>query len=216
MAEEAKSGLRCVDCETLMSAAIDQSLTPAELSLFTAHLAACASCRELYQLSRVGAGWLAEVEEIEPPATLVHNILARTSERESEKTMPPRRGSAWLRPLLTPRFAMSLGMAFFSITLTLNVAQIRITDLTARHLARVFYSHQNKARKYYENLRVVQELDSRMRDLHDAAQEEDEERRERDRRRQMNKDRSEIRQPGAPAGHAQLRRPTAADSRRLL
>jgi hypothetical protein len=87
-------------------------------------------------------------------------------------------------PVLTPRFGMSMGMAFFSITLVLNMAQIRIRDLTPHSLSHTFYSSQNKLMKYYENMRLVYEIESRVRDLRNASDES--EREERNRRREKN------------------------------
>ena len=74
-------------------------------------------------------------------------------------------------PVLTPRFGMSMGMAFFSITLVLNMAQIRIKDLTPHNLSHTFYSSENKVMKYYENMRLVYEIESRVRDLRNASDE---------------------------------------------
>ncbi len=64
-----------------------------------------------------------------------------------------------------------MGMAFFSIMLVLDMAQIRITDLTAHNLSHTFYRSENKVMKYYENTRLAYELESRVRELRKAGDE---------------------------------------------
>ncbi len=75
---------------------------------------------------------------------------------------------------MQPRFAMSFGMAFFSITLMLNVGGVQMKDL--RHIdlrpsavSRQFYATQARVVKYYENLRFVYEFQARVQDLKKAA-----------------------------------------------
>jgi hypothetical protein len=72
--------------------------------------------------------------------------------------------------LLQPRLAMTAAMAFFSVALTLNLTGIRITDLRARDLRpsnikRSLSEANAHVVRYYDNLRVVYELESRVRDL---------------------------------------------------
>jgi hypothetical protein len=124
----------------------------------------------------------------------VRNILASTSASAQQAAQAAPRPSLWERlrrqvgtvmaPVLTPRFGMSMGMAFFSITLVLNMAQIRIRDLTPHNLSHTFYSSQNKLMKYYENMRLVYEIESRVRDLRNASDET--EREQKNRRREKN------------------------------
>lgn len=75
-----------------------------------------------------------------------------------------------LHTILQPRFAMTAAMAFFSVALTLNLTGVHLSDLRARDLGpaslrRSFYEANAHVTRYYENLRVVYELESRVRDL---------------------------------------------------
>jgi hypothetical protein len=79
--------------------------------------------------------------------------------------------------MLEPRLAMTAAMAFFSIALTMNITGIHPTalrpaDLKPSSLRRDFFSANARAVQYYEGLRVVYELESRVRDLQ-AAQDAD-------------------------------------------
>jgi hypothetical protein len=72
--------------------------------------------------------------------------------------------------MLQPRLAMTAAMAFFSIALTLNLTGVRLSELRASDLkpsSIVRSASQAKAWvfRYSDNLRVVYELESRVRDL---------------------------------------------------
>jgi Putative zinc-finger len=72
--------------------------------------------------------------------------------------------------MLQPRLAMTAAMAFFSIALTLNLTGVRLTDLRANDfkpssIVRSYHSATAKVISYSYNLRVVYELESRVRDL---------------------------------------------------
>jgi len=76
--------------------------------------------------------------------------------------------------LLQPRLAMTAAMAFFSIALTLNLTGVRlsdfrISDLKPSNLMRSAYQAKARVVRYSDNLRVVYELESRVRDLQRAS-----------------------------------------------
>jgi hypothetical protein len=72
--------------------------------------------------------------------------------------------------MLQPRLAMTAAMAFFSIALTMNLTGVRLSQLHASDLKpssimRSCYAAKAKVVRYSDNLRVVYELESRVRDL---------------------------------------------------
>lgn len=72
--------------------------------------------------------------------------------------------------LLQPRLAMTAAMAFFSIAVTMNLTGVRIfalhpADLKPSNIKQSFYSANARVVRYYEGLRVVYELESRVHDL---------------------------------------------------
>jgi hypothetical protein len=76
--------------------------------------------------------------------------------------------------ILHPRFAMTAAMAFFSIALTLSLTGVRLQDIHASDLGpaslrRDFYSANARVVQYYEGLRVVYELESRVHDLESTS-----------------------------------------------
>lgn len=106
-------------------------------------------------------------------------LLAVTPSPEFAKVLPFRnRLPASLRPalntVLQTRFAMTAAMAFFSVAVTLNLTGVHLSDLHARDLRpaslrRNFYEANAHVVRYYENLRVVYELESRVRDLQHSS-----------------------------------------------
>jgi hypothetical protein len=71
---------------------------------------------------------------------------------------------------MQPRLAMTAAMAFFSIALTLNLtgvrlSQLKASDFTPASLRRTFYDTNARVVRSIDNLRVVYELESRVRDL---------------------------------------------------
>jgi Putative zinc-finger len=78
--------------------------------------------------------------------------------------------------MLQPRLAMTAAMAFFSIALTMNLTGVRLSQLHASDLKpssilRSCYEAKAKVVRYSDNLRVVYELESRVRDLQRSSDE---------------------------------------------
>ena len=80
------------------------------------------------------------------------------------------RSSSFGQLMLQPRLAMTAAMAFFSIALTMNLTGVHLQDLRASDLKpsslkRDITSANASVVRYYEGLRVVYELESRVHDL---------------------------------------------------
>jgi hypothetical protein len=80
--------------------------------------------------------------------------------------------------LLQPRLAMTAAMAFFSIALTMNItgvriSQLRVSDLRPSTIQRNIVQANASVHRYYDNLKVVYELESRVRDLQRSSTETD-------------------------------------------
>ncbi len=186
MLGETKPGMQCTEFDVLLTDALDGTLDGTRRERFEEHRNSCPACSALFAEASSGLNWLREMEDVLPPQTLVHNILAATLGAEEQAAKSEPRFSAVERlasrlrmvfaPVLTPRFGMSMGMAFFSITLVLNMAQIRIKDLTPHNLSHTFYTSENKVMKYYENMRLVYEIESRVRELRNSSDDTERER----------------------------------------
>ncbi len=183
---ESKSGMQCAEFEALLAEALDAALQGPILEAFEAHKKSCPGCSVMFQDAAAGMQWMKGLDDVEPPKQLVHNILAQTIgtiPEESTKAVPV--GESWIdrlkarvapvfAPVVTPRFAMSFGMAFFSITMLANIAGFHLSDLkhvdlSSKGLQKTYYSTEARVVRYYENIRLVYEIESRVRDLRRAA-----------------------------------------------
>jgi hypothetical protein len=203
MPEGLQSGMQCADFEALLSEALDGALAGPKLESFQAHKQLCPLCGPLFADAEAGRTWLHTLPEIEPPRNLVHNILAATSGiTHPEQSAAPAQPNfadklrGWLQPIAapvwgavrSPRFAMSFGMAFFSISIALNVAGVKIgdlryADLRPSALQKEYYATTTRITRYYENIRFVYEIESRVRELKRVAEPEEQPKRENNKER---------------------------------
>jgi hypothetical protein len=188
----------CLACEEMLADAIDQTLSPDDKAWFDRHTATCADCSTMVSDAQRGAAWLEMLKSPrpEPSAHLVERIIAQTSGAEhafdsiligQPAALPiaapaPQRGNllqlvprfkGWANPNFEPRLALTAAMAFFSIALTLNLAGVRLdqfhaADLRPSNLKRTFYEANAASVRYYDNLRVVRVMESRVDSLRDA------------------------------------------------
>jgi hypothetical protein len=189
MPEHTNNGMGCNEFDLLLSDALDGVLTGVELNRFQAHAQSCKACGPLFAEAEAGRTWLKGLTEVEPPATLVASILASTTGVDTQRLratvrMPQPRVS-WLEHLQAsisgyfepiwetvrqPRFAMSFGMAFFALSVGLTVAGVKPADLRQVSLRpsairHTYYNTQARVVRYYENIRLVYEVESRVREL---------------------------------------------------
>ena len=189
MPDQTTNGMQCHEFDGLLVDAIDGVLSGTQLHRFQVHAGSCKACGPLLAEAEAGRDWLKGLTEVEPPASLVNNILASTTGVDSQRlratarTPQPRiswleRAQAWLfgsmEPIWAtvrqPRFAMSFGMAFFALSVGLTVAGVKPADLAQVSLRpsairHTYYSTQARVVRYYENIRLVYVVESRVREF---------------------------------------------------
>jgi hypothetical protein len=185
----------CGQWETLLTDALDGLLQPEDEATFADHMATCLSCAAMFEEARKGREWLEFLSpEPEVPAGLLDKILAQTGPGQvagyglisgdaEVLPMPP----VWQRPGFTgqirrfaePRLLMTAAMAFFSIALTLNLTGVRLTSLRLADLrptaVRSFMERRIMTAsvpivRYYDHLRFVYEVESRVRELRQSTE----------------------------------------------
>lgn len=186
MASNHNNGMQCAEFAGLVAAALDQTLAADRAAGFAAHRAACPACRALYEETSSGLEWLQvlKAEPLEPPARLTNAILLSTCgatqprlERQGwrQRLAANRRFASLWAGIRQPRFAMAFAMAFFSLSLLANITGFGMHDLAelrSGSILRAFGTAQGRVLKYYDNLRFVYEIESRVRDLKRAVPEE--------------------------------------------
>src|SRR5580658_260840 len=181
---EAENPMLCADFEELLSDYLDGQLSPAQRSLVDEHAAGCAGCAELMQDATSALRLLERVPRVDVPPDLVTRIVyqvpsGRVREPYERRSWLGGLFSEWLRPLLQPRFAMGMAMTIISFAMLgrctgVQVQQIRPNDLNPVKIwenveGRVIRT-KDRAAKYYDNLRLVYEIRSRLNEIRDQQE----------------------------------------------
>jgi hypothetical protein len=197
--QEPQPGMQCSQFEALLAEAIDGTLKAEDKQAFEAHRVSCEICGPLFTETEEGMLLLHALPEMAPPKHLVHNILAATSLAEKRVTAPaavqPEGWLARLREklpapmsgLLHSRFASSFAMAFFSLALTLNLLGIKVSQIDWRPSALrksvvlQYTEIEARLQRYYDNMRIVYEVESRVQGLKRSAEPEQNKKQEQNR-----------------------------------
>ena len=182
----------CIACQALLTDALDGNLGEIDPAWFDRHVRTCAECGEQFADAQRGAAWLDLLKSSpppEPPADLVGRILAQTSLAATTqpapafanpipapvlpfRPRPARRVASWTHlpaVLFEPRLAMTAAMALFSLALTMNLTGTQFGQLRPTSLRRTYYQSTAGVARYYDNLRVVRVLESRVDDLREES-----------------------------------------------
>ncbi|MEO8025629.1 MAG: hypothetical protein ABI823_04120 [Bryobacteraceae bacterium] len=175
--------MNCAEFDNLLCDYVDQTLHGEQKSACAQHIAECAECAELAKDCLAAAGFLERVAAVEPPPELVTRILFDvTSGRATAqfKQSPVRRlFGRWLEPILQPRFAMGMAMTVLSFAMLGRFSGIQVRQLKPSDLdpVKVWGALDDKAHrtwergvKYYESLKLVYDIQTRLKDWGDQAE----------------------------------------------
>ena len=182
----------CGQWETLLAEALDGLLSPGDEATFSGHMRTCAACTELFDEAKRGREWLEFLSPApEVPEGLLDKILAATGPGQAAifgQLKPAGAAHAlpviqpWQRPgfmaqmrrFAEPRLMMTAAMAFFSVALTMNLLGVRLVGMKAPDLRPNAVRSMVERRltmastpiiRYYDHLRLVYEVQSRMREM---------------------------------------------------
>src|SRR5216684_2867250 len=85
MPDHTSNGMQCHEFDGLLTDALDGVLTGAKLDTFHAHARSCSACGPLFAEVQAGRNWLKDLTEVEPPVSLVTNILASTTGVDTQR-----------------------------------------------------------------------------------------------------------------------------------
>jgi len=163
--------MNCADAEILICDWVDGTLDEAVGAELDGHLSSCPACAELARDSAAASRFLATVEAVEPPPALVNRLLFQVP-----LSQPKSRARQWMEalfsPILQPRYVMSAAMTVLVFaTLARFVAptyQFRAADLRPSALWTGLedraYRTWSRAEKFYDNLKVVYQIQSTLRE----------------------------------------------------
>lgn len=176
--------INCTEFETLLADYVDGTLAPAERAEIEQHAASCATCAEFMSDVTGAVRFLEHIPEIAPPAELVTRIAylsptGRVRHPLERQGFFSRLAAKWLQPLLQPKLAMGMAMTILSFAMLEKCTGIQVQHIQAADLnpVRIWDGVEDKALrardravKYYENIRLVYEIQSRLKDM-EAQQE---------------------------------------------
>lgn len=173
--------MTCAEFEILLCDHLDGTLRGEEKAAFELHRSTCVACAEYATEVSSAVAFVETAAVVEPPAELLTRILHEAPQGASgEKRSWVRRIFGGLfESVLQPRYAMGMAMTILSFSMVARFAGIEPRQLSPADLnpAKVWSTmddraHRtwNRAVKYYENLRLVIELQSRLKDFSEQEQ----------------------------------------------
>jgi hypothetical protein len=161
--------MNCADAESLICDYA--TLTSAQRFELERHLGECPACAELSRDAAAGLAFLQAAQEVEPPVELVNRILFQAPWTKKKSKL-----RTWLEPvfspILQPRYAMSMAMTIVSFAMlarfVVPINSIRQVDLKPAAvwagLEDRAYRAWGRALKFYDNLKVVYEIQATLKD----------------------------------------------------
>jgi len=174
--------MTCAELETLICEYVDGTLGPDARTVVEQHLAGCRDCRELAQDAIAAVGFMERAAEVEPPPELVTRLLFGAPWAHAKTAATGVRN--WLRrvlhPMLQPRFAMGMAMTILSFAMLARfVAPARKLHPEDLAPAKVWagvedgvYRGWERTVKFYESIKVVYQIRTKLRDWQQQQEEE--------------------------------------------
>ena len=171
--------MTCAELEILLCDYVDGTLRAEERSALESHLAGCSACAELAKDVAGVTAFIETVAPAEPPAELLTRIL---HELPTGRPAAEKRSWWWkltggpVQALLQPRYVMGMAMTVLSFSMIARFAHIEPRQLRPADLDPVKIwasiddrSHRmwDRTMKYYDNLRLVIEIQSRLKEWTD-------------------------------------------------
>ncbi|HWZ33884.1 MAG TPA: anti-sigma factor [Bryobacteraceae bacterium] len=174
--------MNCADFEILLADYVDGILRGEQKSALERHLAECAECSELARDAAGAVAFMERAAVVEAPPELVTRILFEITDGPSRAEVKPswirRIFGKWLEPVLQPRFTMGLAMTILSFAMLGRLSGIEVRQLKPSDLdpVKVWMAAEDRVHrtwersmKYYENLRVVFEIRTKLAEWTDQA-----------------------------------------------
>jgi len=177
--------MTCAELEILLCDYVDGTLHAAGRTALESHLSGCLACKQLAEDVAGVTAFFERVPQAEPPAELLTRILhhapmgpGAVAERHPDKTpsWAKRIFGGFVHGWLQPRYVMGMAMTILSFSMLARFAHIEPRQLRPSDLDPVKvwqgiddHSHRvyDRAMKYYDNLKLVIEIQSRLREWTD-------------------------------------------------
>jgi hypothetical protein len=178
--------MTCAELEILLCDYVDGTLHGTERVALESHLSVCPACKQLAEDVAGVTAFFERVPHADPPAELLTRIMhhAPLGREAAAEPHPSEAKPSWAKRLfggfvqgwLQPRYVMGMAMTILSFSMLARFAHIEPRQLRPSDLDPVKvwqgiddHSHRvyDRAMKYYDNLRLVIEIQSRLREFND-------------------------------------------------
>jgi hypothetical protein len=119
--------MNCSKIEEQLSEFLESSLPAGEMDKISEHLKTCPNCSALLDEMRSTVSLCRSYPTLEMDLDLVEKILLRTSGRPRTRSFQELVRQYFIRPLLTPRFAVGAGLAALFLVLLVNLVLPRMS-----------------------------------------------------------------------------------------
>jgi hypothetical protein len=123
--------MECLKIEELLSEYLERSLPPEDMSRVAEHLHECNACSVLLEEMRSVLAACKGFPRLEPDIELVEKILLRTSGRPRTRSFRELLQQYFLRPMLTPRFAVGAALVALFLVLATNLLLPHLTPMAS-------------------------------------------------------------------------------------
>jgi hypothetical protein len=173
--------MTCAEFEILLCDYVDGTLPAEGKTALESHLSGCTACKQLMEDVVGVTAFFERVPQAEPPAELMTRILHQAprgagavAERlpsDASRSWGKRIFGGFFQSWLQPRYVMGMAMTILSFSMLARFAHIEPRQLRPSDLDPVKvwqgiddHSHRvyDRAMKYYDNLRLVIEIQSRL------------------------------------------------------
>jgi hypothetical protein len=176
--------MNCAEFENLLADYVDGALGETQRMAFEEHTASCAGCREFMADVTGAIAFLKRAERVLPPSEMVTRIayqapVGRSREPFEGQGIWSKISAVWLQPLLRPRFAMGMAMTILSFAMLQRCTGISMQHIQPADLSPVriwdgvedkVIRAKDRGVKYYENIRLVYEIETRLKTLQEQQQ----------------------------------------------
>jgi Putative zinc-finger len=177
--------MTCAELEILLCDYVDGTLHAEDRTALESHLSGCAACKLLAEDVVGATAFMGRVADVNPPAELMTRILhyaptgrrASAAERiSSSPSWAKRLFGGFVQSVLQPRYVMGMAMTILSFSMLARFAHIDPRQLRPADLDPVKVwqgiddrSHRvwDRTMKYYDNLKLVIEIQSRLKEWTD-------------------------------------------------
>ena len=169
--------MNCAELEQLICDYVDGTLTADRKADVERHLETCTACAEMARDSAAAVAFMERAADVEPPPELITRILFDAPWTRKA----PAKSRGWLSklvgPILQPRFAMGMAMTILSFSILnryVPMQQLKAADLRPAEVWAALDDRAQRAwarsMKYYENLKVVYQIQTLLRDWQQQAE----------------------------------------------